>query len=998
MIDENISIQLNKQQCDHAFQTFFMHSGNGIAILKPIEQGSDFVITEINPVECRFGSRTREELVGMKVKEAYPQTCRIGMSELLRQVHLDGKTRHFDPVYYQDERIRAWVKGYICKLPGNQLMATLEDVTSEMQRHLQQELELTILSKLRNTNQLEKFIPEILTQITQHLHASHTCLYLKPEYRTAKSSTCENCIWSYCDDPACTSKSPTEICGDLHAPHYIVLEQSGDPQYSFFTQDGSFWFKDLEKLQQSHEFIRACPEEHIPLGRFTSGGIVALRSGDEILGLLQVISDQPYAVNEKQVEFLEVIGAGIGMALSHQHAEIQLRINEQKMRTILDSMPAMLAAFDPAGNIIYWNKECSRISGYSTEEAINNPNISKLLFPDPDYRKSLLHRIRKNEQDFSNEVFCFTNKSGAECITSWSNISNRMPVPGWHIWVVGQDVTRAKRSDRVLQGVLNGTARETGTLFFRTLAKNLAQTLGVKYAMISEILPDHPDSCGTRAVWAGDDFIDNFVYEIKDTPCAKVAQDELCICERNVAREFPKTSMLVEMGIESYAGIRLLDAEENLLGILAIMDTQPLQEVKLIRSILKIFSTRAASELDRQHAVEEQQRLETQLRQSHKMEAVGQLAGGIAHDFNNLLQAISGYTELATYTLPADHSAHDDLKQVQHAASRASDLVQQLLSFSSRQVLHPQILQINEVIQSTSKMIRRVIGEQIELEFALGKNIHPIRADRGQLDQIIINLCVNARDAMPNGGKLSIHTFPFTADESFCHNHNLALPGQYTCISIADTGTGMPSDIKEHIFEPFFSTKGLGKGSGLGLSSVFGIVAQHKGFIDVDSAPSVGTIFNIHLPVTETEKKQKKEIQLAIPLEEGNGTTILFAEDEEVVRNLCTTLLEKSGYKVLTAKNGEKAIDLFHEHKDEISFAVLDVIMPRMSGPEVCKIIRADRPELPVLFATGYSFNLLENDIPHAGCEIISKPFSPRKLLKTISDMLGEKTPESPAG
>jgi PAS domain S-box-containing protein len=978
---------LTTDQLHSFYDAFFHHSGNAVAVLSSLDDGDHFFFTDVNPASVRFGIREPEEIIGNSVLECYPAANQTGLLNLIKLVWSDSQTRSFEPTFYKDERIQHWVKGFVCKIPDNKVMVVLEDVSDDVQRHKQQELELIILSELRNTNQLSQVIPKILSQMKQHLRVDHACLYLLPKFQS-DSSAPSNCDWVYCDKTICTSTDDNNQCCMLFCPHQKVLAGEGDPSLPFFTKDGSFWFNNLDLLQQTREFMECCPDNPIPCELIKSGCVVALRTGDEILGLLQVTSPQPYSINQMQVEFLEVVGASIGMAIGHRYAEEQLRQNEGKLRLILNSMPTMLSSQNEEGKVVFWNHECERVTGYSAEEAQNMPDLMERLYPDEQYRAKIIEMITSNDSDFTDHEFELRTKEGSLRTISWSNVSNSAPIEGWNFWATGIDITRRKKIERVLQGVLAMTARETGATFFRNLTKGLAQTLDVKCAFLSEFLPNSPDSCGTRAIWTGSGFRNNFVYELKGTPSATVADLHICCIESNAIQQFPDDNLLIEMGIESYAGILLQNADGSLRGILAVMDDQPLRDKVLTKSILRIFSARAAAELERQAAVEQQLRLETQLRQSQKMEAVGQLAGGIAHDFNNLLQVILGYTELISSTI-TQNDALEDLSEIRNAGERARDLVQQLLSYSSRQVLYPEILNVNQMVSRIFNMIQRILGEQIEPSFAPGNSIHPIQADKGQLDQIIINLCVNARDAMPNGGLLKIQTSEFIADDDYCTNHAGALPGVYTRISISDTGIGMPESIKNHIFEPFFSTKGLGKGTGLGLSTVFGITAQHKGFIEVNSQPAHGTTFHIHFPSYEIEEKQDgQNPDQSLIKKEGYGKTILFAEDEEIVRQLGATILEKNGYQVLLAKDGEEAIALFSEHANIISMALLDVVMPRKSGPDVYRFIRNKNKNVPVLFATGYSFNLLENEIPDNDCDIISKPFSPSLLLKKIKDAL----------
>jgi PAS domain S-box-containing protein len=974
----------------HAFyDAFFNHSGNAVAVLSSRDNGDTFFFMDVNPASSRFGIREPDELIGNSVLDCYPAVSQTALLTLIKLVWSDSKTRNFEPTFYKDERIQIWVKGFVCKLPDDKVMVVLEDVSDDVQRHQQQELELVILSELRNTNQLSQVIPKILHQIKEHLRIDNACLYLLPKFQSDISAPCTSCDWVYCDKILCTSTGFNDQCGTLFCPHQKVLAGEGDPALPFFTTDGSFWFKNLDLLKQTPEFSECCPDGPMPCEFIKSGCVVALRTGDEILGLLQVTSPKPYSLNQIQVEFLEVVGASIGMAIGHRYAEEQLRKNEGKLRLILNSMPTMLNALDSDGHIVFWNNECERVTGYSAEDAKNMPDLLKRLYPDENYRAKILQVITSNDNDFTDHEFELRTKDGSLRTISWSNVSTSAPIEGWNFWATGIDITRRKKIERVLQGVLAMTSRETGATFFRNLTKGLAQTLGVKCAFLSELLPNTANSCGTRAIWTGKGFRDNFVYELAGTPSANIADLHMCTVENNVIQQFPDDQLLAEMEVESYAGISLQNADGSLRGILAVMDNQPLHDKSLTKSMLRIFSARAAAELERQAAVEQQQRLETQLRQSQKMEAVGQLAGGIAHDFNNLLQVILGYTELVSSTMNPQDDAIEDLNEIRNAGERARDLVQQLLSYSSRQVLYPEILNVNQVVNRIYNMIQRILGEHIQPSFDPGNSIHPIQADKGQLDQIIINLCVNARDAMPNGGQLKIKTSAFIADRDYCSNHAGALPGIYTRISISDTGIGMPDNIKNHIFEPFFSTKGLGKGTGLGLSTVFGITAQHKGFIEVQSQPAQGTTFHINFPASEIETKQDEHNPDQSKIKkEGHGKTILFAEDEEVVQQLGVAVLEKGGYQVLVAKDGEEAIALYSEHAEIISMALLDVVMPRKSGPDVYRFIRQKNATLPVLFATGYSFNLLENEIPDNDCDIISKPFSPSLLLKKIKDSL----------
>ena len=378
--------------------------------------------------------------------------------------------------------------------------------------------------------------------------------------------------------------------------------------------------------------------------------------------------------------------------------------------------------------------------------------------------------------------------------------------------------------------------------------------------------------------------------------------------------------------------------------------------------------------------------LEDQLRQAQKMEAIGQLAGGVAHDFNNLLQVISGYGQMALEESEGK-KGHQELEEVMKAADRAATLVRQLLAFSRRQVLELEVLNLGDVVGDLSKMIRRVIGEHIAFTVHSDPGLKMIRADKGQLEQILMNLCVNARDAMPEGGALTIDAANTEMDEEFCKENTWAKPGKYVVLAVTDTGDGMDEQTKNRIFEPFFTTKEMGKGTGLGLSTVFGIVRQHDGMIHVYSEVGVGTTFRIYLPMIENSEAASDDLILEAP--PGGTETILLAEDDEAVLDLAKRLLVKAGYTVLCACDGEEAIRVFDERTDEIGLALLDVVMPKLGGGAVFEHIRGKRPQIPVLFASGYSTEAVHtNFVLDEGVQRIQKPYRSDDLLRKIRAVL----------
>jgi len=388
---------------------------------------------------------------------------------------------------------------------------------------------------------------------------------------------------------------------------------------------------------------------------------------------------------------------------------------------------------------------------------------------------------------------------------------------------------------------------------------------------------------------------------------------------------------------------------------------------------------------ERKIAEEERRTLESQLRQSQKMEAVGQLAGGVAHDFNNLLQVIIGYGDMIQDQLPSDGFLYKNMQEIMKAAQRSATLVRQLLLFSRRGSIQTKKVDFNELISNLMKMLIRVIGEHISLEVKPGFGISPIFADPGQIEQILMNLCVNARDAMPDGGKIIIETENILIDAEYCRQHEWAKQGHYVVLIFSDTGCGIAHEIQERIFEPFFTTKEVGKGTGLGLATVYGIVRSHQGMIHLYSEPGHGAAFKIYLPAAESAPASAPEAtEYAKSVRHGNET-VLFAEDEEMVRNMVVQLLKKAGYRVFPATDGEEAISLFDRHSGEIDIALLDVIMPKVSGHKVYEHIRNIRPDMPVIFSTGYSRGEFSENGHY---EIIQKPCSPGVFLKKLREVL----------
>jgi len=383
-----------------------------------------------------------------------------------------------------------------------------------------------------------------------------------------------------------------------------------------------------------------------------------------------------------------------------------------------------------------------------------------------------------------------------------------------------------------------------------------------------------------------------------------------------------------------------------------------------------------------------QRHLETQLRQSQQLEAIGQLAGGVAHDFNNVLAAISGYVALLLRELPVNDPRRGDVVGIQEAADRAAELTQQLLAFGRKQIMQPTVIDLREVLDDTGRMLGRLIGEHIDLAVKAGPVLSHVIADRGQLGQVIVNLAINARDAMPQGGRLTIEARDAPLTEEYADTHIGVTPGHYVMLGVSDTGHGMTPEIKAHIFEPFFTTKPRGKGTGLGLSTVFGIVKQLGGHIFVYSEPDQGTTFKVYLPRAEGGIATAPAREAAPGL--GGPETILFVEDDPAIRKVLRRFLEVSAYTVLEAATPSEALSLAADYGGRIDLLLTDVVMPEMSGRALAELLTAERPGLLVLFMSGYTGDA----IVHQGrldpdTAFLQKPFAPEVLLRRIREVLG---------
>lgn len=403
----------------------------------------------------------------------------------------------------------------------------------------------------------------------------------------------------------------------------------------------------------------------------------------------------------------------------------------------------------------------------------------------------------------------------------------------------------------------------------------------------------------------------------------------------------------------------------------------------------RLYSAAQQELAERKRAEEERNQMQAQLLQAQKMEAVGRLAGGVAHDFNNLLTAIISYSDFLLNRLDTTDRRRGDVEEIKRAGERAAALTRQLLAFSRRQMLQPQVLHLNDVVLDIGKMLRRLIGEDIKLTVALDPALETVRVDPSQLEQVILNLAINARDAMPDGGALTIRTENVTVDESQARLVPEARPGRFVCLSVEDTGAGISVEIREHLFEPFFTTKEQGKGTGLGLAVVHGVISQHGGWVVVDSVPGQGARFHVYLPVVAAASSNGDAIELALDPLCGHGERVLLVEDESSVRDAISRALEENGYTILAAANAAEALELYEREQGRFDLLLSDVVLPGQSGVQLAEELLARKPGLRVLLTSGYADREpLRNAIRQKDFRFLQKPYDVAGLLHAVHETI----------
>jgi PAS domain S-box-containing protein len=633
-------------------------------------------------------------------------------------------------------------------------------------------------------------------------------------------------------------------------------------------------------------------------------------------------------------------------------AEEALRASEEKYRELVQNANSIILRRDAAGNVTFFNEFAQKFFGYS-EEDILGKNVIGTIVPEKDSSGRnlavMIKDIGREPENYSTNENENMLRSGERVWISWTNkptYDNEGHIR--EILCVGNDITERKSAEEAL----------------RLQAQIIDQ---IHDSVISTDLAGHITIWNKGAErlfgYTGEEAMGKHVSFIYPEDQYQFLQDTV-IGPLKAAGSYE-----VELRNKKKSGEEFY--------------------VHLSLSVLRGSNGVVTGIIGYHMDITEHKKLEEQLRHSQKMEAIGQLAGGIAHDFNNILTAVIGYANLLQMRLGEGNQLRSYVDQIIASSERAANLTQSLLAFGRKQILDPKAITVNEIIKSMEKLLARLISEDIELKTQFSDKNLTVFADAAQMGQVLMNLVTNARDSMPDGGKLTISTGLVQLDSVFVKRHAYGKPGMYAMIAVSDSGVGMSEKTRQRVFEPFFTTKEVGKGTGLGLAIVYGIVKQHNGFVNVYSELGHGSTFKVYLPLIRSAYGEEKEKSLSPPV--GGTEMILIAEDDVEVRKLTKNVLEEFGYTVVEAVDGEDAISKFLKHKRKVDLVMLDVVMPRKNGKEVYQYVRKVRPDIKALFTSGYTADVIhEKGVLDEGLNFVSKPVAPTDLLRKLRDILDQ--------
>jgi PAS domain S-box-containing protein len=649
-----------------------------------------------------------------------------------------------------------------------------------------------------------------------------------------------------------------------------------------------------------------------------------------------------------------------------QKTEKFLQESEKRFRNLMENVDAVAVqgyGFD--GTTQYWNKASEKLYGYTQQEAIGR-SLLDLIIP-PDMRDVVTEEMRKMAESgrpIPSGELLLRHKDGSRVPVISHHVIVEIPGCARELFCLDIDISDRKRAETTLRQSEEKFRTLVNTAPFGIQLTDLDGKIVYSNPAHHQIQGYEPDQLIGMYLWdltADDDRREKIRAYYQDIIGKKI--EPTMYTTREKTRDDREIDVEVNWDY-------IQNGKDDVTGVISIIEDVT----------------------ERKKADAEREKLQKQLNQAQKMEAVGRLAGGVAHDFNNMLGVILGYVELAFEKIDSSQELYADLEEIQTAAERSADLTKQLLTFARKQIIAPEVLDLNDAVDSMLKMLRRLIGENIDLSWLPGDTLWPVKIDPSQINQILANLCVNARDAIAGVGKLTIETRTTTFDQAYCAGHAGFITGDYVMLAVTDNGCGMDKETLDNLFEPFFTTKNMGEGTGLGLAIIYGIVKQNHGFINVYSEPGQGTCFKIYLPRHHADNAQIRDETLPKePVPTGNET-ILLVEDEPAILRMTRMMLERKGYSVLPAATPAEALGIANAAAGKIHLLMTDVIMPEMNGRDLADKVTQIFPDIKLLFMSGYAADVITHQgVLDAGVAFMQKPFATNELAKKIREVLDKK-------
>jgi PAS domain S-box-containing protein len=1003
-VSERRQAEEDLARADEPFRQMFDHMNSGVVIYEAVDGGSDFVIKEFNPAAELATKRPRADVLGCRVTGIFPDVTRFGLLAVFQRVWKTGIPERHPASLYEDERLAFWTENYVYRLPSGEIVAIFDDLTERKQ--LEESLRLTSFS-------VE--------------HAGDGIIWLDCEGRISQvnDSLCTRLGYPREELMGMTIFDVTvDLQPEAWPARWLELKEHGPLTFEkhYRTKNGEIFPVEITSNILEHEgheynygFVhditkRKKTEEALLLTQLSVDGAADLIHWIGPDGCLLYVSD----------------------STCRRHGYTQ---EELLGMTVFD--------LDPSMSPTAWKKHWREIKkrGSLVFESVHRAKDGE-VFPleltvnhvecdgqeyDFAFGRDISERKRAEEAlRQANERLSLATVAGGVGTWDLDVVNNKLTwddqmfrlygmEPGsfggaYETWKASVHPEDRERGDAEVQMALRGE-KEFDTEFrviwpsgaihhiraraqvHRDAAGRPMRLIGTNYDITERKQMEESLRRTQFAVDQSQDLVHwvdsegRFLY-VNDASCRRLgySREELLgmtVYDIDPGAPRPWSSHFKE--IRERGSFTFESAHQTKDGEIYPVEVT----VNYVNYEGQEYNCASARDIsERKQAEEEKARLEDQLRQAQKMESVGRLAGGVAHDFNNMLGVILGHAEMALDQVDSAQPLHGDLTEIRQAAERSADLTRQLLAFARKQTVAPQVLDLNETVAGMLNMLKRLIGEDIDLCWQPQPDLWPVKVDPSQIDQILANLCINARDAIAEVGKTTIETGNSIVDKAYCRGHPGLAPGEYVRLAVSDDGCGMDKETLSHLFEPFFTTKGVGQGTGLGLATVYGIVKQNNGFTDVHSELGKGTTFTIYLPRQVAKAEHIRKESPTAPAARGRET-VLLVEDEPAILNMITRMLETRGYTVLAAGTPGEAIRLAREHAGEIHLLLTDVVMPEMNGRALAKNLLSLYPHLKRLFMSGYTADVIARQgVLDDGVHFIQKPFSTKNLSAKVREAL----------